>query len=76
MAVMAESQLKSGTIFGDTDTQEYVYMPASEIGAATPLFVIETVDSRQDISLAEALSLIRRLSLKPVRHPRLGLSSC
>lgn len=76
MAVMAESQLKSGTIFGDTDTQEYVYMPASEIGAADPVFVLETKDGRLDIGLTEALVHIRRLSLKPVRHPRLGHSSC
>ncbi len=76
MAVMAESQLKSGTIFGDTDTQEYVYMPASEIGAADPVFVHEPKEGRLDIGLTEALVHIRRLSLKPVRHPRLGHSSC
>lgn len=26
------SELKSGIIFGDRESEEYVYMPASEIG--------------------------------------------
>lgn len=32
MATMTESQLRAGVIFGDNETAEFVYMPASELG--------------------------------------------
>lgn len=76
MSVMTQAKLQTGVIYGDTVNQEYVYMPASEIGLAEPLCVFEKPGSRQDVSLSEALVLIRRLSLKPARHPRFGASSC
>ena len=76
MSVMQTSQLKTGRIFGDRTTNEYVYMPASEIGAKEPLCVYETETQRDDIALDEALRLIRVRSLRPTRHPRLGESSC
>ncbi len=73
---MAESQLKSGVIFGDTENQEYVYMPGSEVGAACPVCVYEAENLREDVDLGEALRLIRVRSLRPARHPLLGESSC
>ncbi len=76
MSVMQLSQLKAGRIFGDFATNEYVYMPASEIGAKEPLCVYETGTRRDDVNLDEALRLIRIRSLRPTRHPRLGESSC
>jgi hypothetical protein len=76
MSVMQLSQLKAGRIFGDFATNEYVYMPASEIGAKEPLCVYETGTRRDDVDLDEALRLIRIRSLRPTRHPRLGESSC
>ena len=76
MSVMQTAQLKVGRIFGDRETNEYVYMPASEIGAADPLCVYETASRRDDVTLDEALRLIRIRSLRPTRHPRLGESSC
>lgn len=76
MSVMAQAKLKAGVIYGDSLNQEYVYMPGSEIGVEDPLCVFERPGSRQDISVTEALVLIRRLSLKPAKHPRLGTSSC
>ena len=76
MSVMQLSQLKAGRIFGDRTTNEYVYMPASEIGAKEPLCVYETGTRRDDVDLDEALRLIRIRSLRPTRHPRLGESSC
>ena len=76
MSVMFTEQLKAGRIFGDAENGEYVYMPAGEIGAADALCVYETAERREDVSLAEALRLIRVRSLRPARHPRLGESSC
>jgi len=76
MSVMQTAQLKAGRIFGDREANEYVYMPASEIGAAEPICVYETDASRDDVSLDEAIRLIRVRSLRPTRHPRFGESSC
>ena len=76
MSLMVISKLKTGLIFGDNENAEYVYLPASEIGAAAPLCIYEAAGRREDVNLAEAETLIRRLSLKPVCHPRLGRSTC
>ena len=76
MSVMQTSQLKSGLVFGDHTTEEYVYMPASEFGVENPLCVYEAKTRRDDVSLDEALRLIRVRSLRPTKHPRLDESSC
>lgn len=76
MRTLVESQLCDGVIYGDNVNAEYVYMPASEIGIENPMCVFEEKSSRQDISMQEALTIIRKRSLKPVKHPRLGISSC
>ena len=76
MASLMESELKSGLIFGDAENAEYVYMPASEIGAKDPVCVYEMGDMRDDVDIKEALRLIRIRSLRPSTHPRLGKSSC
>ena len=47
-----------------------------EIGVKNPICVFEENSSREDISMSEALTIIRKRSLKPVKHPRLGISSC
>jgi hypothetical protein len=75
MSRMTVAHLKTGIIFGDNIAQEYVYLPASEIGMDDPLCVIETPKGRQDITMKQALASILKLSLKPVCHPRLGRSS-
>ena len=41
MKTMTESELRAGVIFGDNITDEYVYMPASELGVETPICVYE-----------------------------------
>jgi len=69
---MTTEHLKTGIIFGDLNTQEYIYLPASEIGMDDPLCVIETPKGRQDITLKQALLFVLKLSLKPVRHPQWG----
>ncbi len=76
MASLVESELKSGIIFGDAENEEYVYMPASELGVKEPICVYEAADARDDVDLKEALRLIRIRSLRPAAHPRLGKSSC
>lgn len=76
MKTLVESQLCDGVIYGDNVNSEYVYMPASEIGAKCPICVFEYNSLREDISMSEALNIIRKLSLKPVKHPRLGFSAC
>ena len=70
------SELKTGLIFGDNESEEYVYMPASEIGLDSPMCVYETNGQRSDIDLQEALRLIRIRALKKTKHPVLGRSSC
>ena len=76
MSVMQTSQLKAGCIFGDLTTEEYVYMPASELGVENPVCVYETKAGRDDVTLDEALRLIRIRSLRPTNHPCLGENSC
>ena len=76
MSVVQTSQLKSGCIFGDLTTDEYVYMPASELGLENPVCVYETGANRDDVTLDEALRLIRIRSLRLTNHPRLGENSC
>lgn len=38
---LAESKLLSGFIYGDTHTQEYIYLPGSELDSSIPLAVYE-----------------------------------
>ncbi|WP_313990510.1 hypothetical protein [uncultured Selenomonas sp.] len=74
--MIREEQLLRGIIFGDAGTREYVYMPASEVGADMPVYVYEADASRMDVDLAEALRLIRMRDLRPTEHPLLGRTSC
>ena len=74
--MIREAQLLRGIIFGDRNTDEYVYMPASEIGVEHPVYVYEEGTNRRDIDLAEALDLIRVRDLRPTIHPLLGRTSC
>lgn len=76
MSAMVTAELKAGVIYGDNVNREYVYMPASEIGVDEPLCVVETRSSRLDITLAEAVTMVRKLSLKPTSHPVFGTHSC
>ena len=74
--MIREAQLLRGIIFGDRNTDEYVYMPASEIGVEHPVYVYEEGMKRRGIDLAEALDLIRVRDLRPTTHPLLGRTSC
>lgn len=76
MSAMVAAELQSGVIYGDAQLEEYVYMPAGEIGMKEPLCVYEFDGKRDDVSLREAIALVRKRSLKPARHPKLGTLSC
>lgn len=76
MSQVVRQHLIAGFIFGDRQSGEYVYLPGGEVGLDEPLCVLETPAARLDVSLDEAVELVARLSLKPVKHPRLGAKSC
>ena len=65
---LAESKLLAGFIYGDPHMQEYIYLPGSELDAASPMLVYETGKERHDVDMQEALSLIEKRSLRPCNH--------
>ena len=69
MHKLAESKMLSGFIYGDPRMNEYIYLPGSELDSDHPMLVYEIDDSRQDVTMAEALSIIEKRSLKPCKHP-------
>ncbi|WP_294160495.1 hypothetical protein [uncultured Selenomonas sp.] len=73
--MMAEAKLRGGVIFGDRENGEYVYLPASEVGASRPLCVYEADGRREDVTMEEAVRLITVRSLRPTAHPKLGRSA-
>lgn len=73
---MAQAHLKDGFIYGDDVSQEYVYMPAGEIGLSNPMCVYENNGVITDVDFAEAEKLITLRSLKVTSHPTLGSRSC
>lgn len=75
MSQIAKSHLLSGIIFGDAETNEYVYLPGGEVGATSPICIFEHDKKKDDISLEQAAYLIEHLTLKPCIHPVLGKHS-
>lgn len=73
--MMAEAKLHGGVIFGDRVNDEYVYLPASEVGAERPLCIYEADGRREDVTMEEAVRLITVRSLRPTKHPKLGGSA-
>ena len=72
MSRIHKEHLYAGYIFGDASNAEYLYLPAGEVGASTPLCVLERSGNRTDIDIDDAILLIDRLGLKPCAHPSLG----
>ena len=72
MHKLAESRLLAGFIYGDSRNQEYIYLPGSELDAASPMLVYEKEGRLSDVTMEEALDIIEKRSLKPAAHPRLG----
>lgn len=75
MSRIHKEHLQAGYIFGDPTNEEYIYLPAGEVGTDAPMCVIERGSSREDISLDEAAHLIDTLTLKACQHPMLGRRS-
>lgn len=72
MHKLAESKLIAGFIYGDPATEEYVYLPGSEVGTNNPVLIYECKKKRQDISIENALALIEKRSLRLTSHPLFG----
>ncbi|MBP1765120.1 MAG: hypothetical protein H6Q65_2178 [Firmicutes bacterium] len=75
MAQVSRGHLLAGIIFGDQETGEYIYLPGGEVGVEDPVCIFETADGQRDVPIQEAVFLIAKLTLKPVRHPRMGLKA-
>ncbi len=75
MSRIHKEHLQAGFIYGDIYNAEYVYLPAGEVSATSPLCVLETNKGREDIGLEEAAHLIDKLNLKRCSHPTLGKKS-
>lgn len=75
MSRIHTEHLEAGHIFGDPSHEEYIYLPAGEVGSSDPRCVFEQGEKKEDITLEEASRLIDRYTLKPCRHPLLGTRS-
>lgn len=75
MSKITAEQLLAGIIFGDSDNNEYLYLPGGEVGSEHPFCVLEQQGARRDVSLEEAVRLVQRLQLYPCTHPQLGKRS-
>lgn len=72
MSKILAEQLLAGIILGDTDNQEYIYLPGGEVGSDNPCCVFENKTDMQDLPLDAAVEKAKRLHLKPVVHPKFG----
>lgn len=72
MSKVISEKLLAGIIFGDTDNNEYIYLPGGEVGTDNPLCVVERNGSREDLSVEDASEMVFHLSLRPCSHPVLG----
>lgn len=75
MGTIHKEHLQAGYIYGDPCNDEYIYLPAGEVSAESPLCVLEKPGSRDDITIDEAADLIDVLTLKKCSHPELGKKS-
>lgn len=75
MSRIHAEHLQAGYIFGDPQNEEYIYLPAGEVGTDCPLCVFEQLNHREDLTIDEAIQQIDRLSLRRCKHPTLGNKS-
>lgn len=75
MSKVTSEQLLAGIIFGDSDNNEYVYLPGGEVGSDDPCCIFEQNGSSRDVPLEEAVVLVQRLQLYPCSHPQFGKRS-
>lgn len=69
---ITKEKLTAGVIFGDTNNNDYIYMPGGEIGCAQPVCVMERNSGREELSIDEAAEKVAKLSLKPLNLPYFG----
>ena len=69
---LAESKLLAGFIYGDPHMQEYIYLPASELDAASPMLVYETGKERP-IGIPSHKGVRKREQHLPVRIRRMAV---
>ena len=75
MSKVIAEKLLAGIIFGDSDNNEYIYLPGGEVGSQNPICVLEHAGAREDLPLDEAAYMVQHLTLKPSAHPLLGKRS-
>lgn len=75
MSKVIAEKLLAGIIFGDSDNNEYIYLPGGEVGSERPICVLERDGGRNDLPLDEAAYMVQHLTLKPCSHPLLGKRS-
>ncbi|MDO4920250.1 MAG: hypothetical protein Q4E64_00235 [Phascolarctobacterium sp.] len=75
MSKVIAEKLLAGIIFGDSDNNEYIYLPGGEVGSERPICVLERSGGRDDLPLDEAAYMVQHLTLKPCSHPLLGKRS-
>lgn len=75
MSKVIAEKLLAGTVFGDLDNNEYIYLPGGEVGSDNPICVLERNGSSEDMELEEASEMVLHLALKPATHPVLGKKS-
>jgi hypothetical protein len=75
MSQVAKKHLLAGIIYGDNESQEYIYLPGGEVGTDKPLCIFEQRGDRKDVTLDEAAHLIDHLTLHQTSHPVMGKRS-
>ncbi len=75
MSKVIAEKLLAGIIFGDSENNEYIYLPGGEVGSDNPLCILESRGSSEDLSLEEAAYMVQQLTLHPCAHPIFGKRS-
>ncbi|WP_295241322.1 hypothetical protein [Veillonella sp.] len=65
MSRIHREHLQAGYIFGDIANEEYIYLPAGEVGVDSPMCVLERHGNYEDVSLDEATQPARNLAGRP-----------
>ena len=63
MSKVIAEKLLAGIIFGDSENNEYIYLPGGEVGSDNPLCILERRGNSEDLPLEEAAYMVQHLSL-------------
>lgn len=75
MSKVIAEKLLAGIIFGDSENNEYIYLPGGEVGSDNPLCILERHGNSEDLPLEEAAYMVQHLTLHPCAHPIFGKRS-